>query len=263
MTEQIEAYRALMAASATMDSTALDADLNASIDISYTQDGETVSMPINMSGNMQMILDESDLQMAYAFDMDILGESMTMSEWLQDGWVYVQTEIGDETVRTKTQVNLEEQLALLEQLEGTASMAAVNASGLAMVDSITVATQGTDTVYTMVIREASMQSMLGSVLGLMGDLGLGAEETTAMMDQLNFGDVTVVYTVDRNGNLTDVAMTFSMEMTIPAEEGGTPASMTASYDMDMTINAMGDDVRITFPRLLQLRGSDCAGFRHK
>ena len=42
-------------------------------------------------------------------------------------------------------------------------------------------------------------------------------------------------------------MTFSMEMTIPAEEGGTPASMTASYDMDMTINAMGDDVRITFP----------------
>ena len=91
-------------------------------------------MPINMSGNMQMILDESDLQMAYAFDMDILGESMTMSEWLQDGWVYVQTEIGDETVRTKTQVNLEEQLALLEQLEGTASMAAVNASGLAMVD---------------------------------------------------------------------------------------------------------------------------------
>ena len=108
-----------------------------------------------------------------------------------------------------------------------------------------------------------MQSMLGSVLGLMGDLGLGAEETTAMMDQLNFGDVTVVYTVDRNGNLTDVAMTFSMEMTIPAEEGGTPASMTASYDMDMTINAMGDDVRNHLPRLLQLRGSDCAGFRHK
>ena len=248
MTEKIEAYRALQQANAGMDgATALDADLAASIDISYTQEGETVSMPMDMSGSMQMILDESDLQMAYTFDIDILGESMTMSEWLRDGWVYVQTEIGDETVRTKTQVDLEEQLALLEQLEGTTSMAAVNASGLAMVDSITVATQGTDTVYTMVIREASMQSMLGSVLGLMGDLGLGAEETTAMMDQLNFGDVTVVYTVDRNGNLTDVAMTFSMEMTIPAEEGGTPASMTASYDMDMTINAMGDDVRITFP----------------
>ena len=57
--------------------------------------------------------------------------------------MYVQTEIGDETVRTKTQVDLEEQLALLEQLEGTASMATVNVSGLAMVDSITAETQGT------------------------------------------------------------------------------------------------------------------------
>ena len=40
-------------------------------------------------------------------------------------------------------MNLEEQLALLEQLEGTASMATVNVSGLAMVDSITSETQGT------------------------------------------------------------------------------------------------------------------------
>ena len=136
MTEKIEAYRALQQANAGMDgATALDADLTASIDISYTQEGETVSMPMDMSGSMQMILDESDLQMAYTFDIDILGESMTMSEWLRDGWVYVQTEIGDETVRTKTQVDLEEQLALLEQLEGTASMATVNVSGLAMVDS--------------------------------------------------------------------------------------------------------------------------------
>ena len=174
MTEKIEAYRALQQASAGMDgATALDADLAASIDISYTQEGETVSMPMDMSGSMQMILDESDLQMAYAFDMDILGESMTMSEWLQDGWVYVQTEIGDETVRTKTQVDLEEQLALLEQLEGTASMATVNVSGLAMVDSITAETRGTDTVYTMVIRKASMQSSMDSILGLLVLFRLG------------------------------------------------------------------------------------------
>ena len=247
MTEQIEAYRALMAASAAMDSTALDADLNASIDISYTQDGETVSMPINMSGNMQMILDESDLQMAYAFDMDILGESMTMSEWLRDGWVYVQTEIGDETVRTKTQVDLEEQLALLEQLEGTASMATVNVSGLAMVDSLTAETRGTDTVYTMVIRKASMQSTMDSILGLLSSSGLGAEETAVMMDQLDFSDITAVYTVDRNGDLTDMAMTFSLEMAVPVGEGVEPAAMEVSYDMDVAINALGDDVKITFP----------------
>ena len=50
MTEKIEAYRALQQANAGMDgATALDADLTASIDISYTQEGETVSMPMDMS----------------------------------------------------------------------------------------------------------------------------------------------------------------------------------------------------------------------
>ena len=248
MTEKIEAYRALQQANAGMDgATALDADLAASIDISYTQEGETVSMPMDMSGSMQMILDESDLQMAYTFDIDILGESMTMSEWLRDGWVYVQTEIGDETVRTKTQVDLEEQLALLEQLEGTASMATVNVSGLAMVDSLTAETRGTDTVYTMVIRKASMQSTMDSILGLLSSSGLGAEETAVMMDQLDFSDITAVYTVDRNGDLTDMAMTFSLEMAVPVGEDVEPAAMEVSYDMDVAINALGDDVKITFP----------------
>ena len=248
MTEKIEAYRALQQANAGMDgATALDADLIASIDISYTQEGETVSMPMDMSGSMQMILDESDLQMAYTFDIDILGESMTMSEWLRDGWVYVQTEIGDETVRTKTQVDLKEQLALLEQLEGTASMATVNVSGLAMVDSLTAEPRGTDTVYTMVIRKASMQSTMDSILGLLSSSGLGAEETAVMMDQLDFSDITAVYTVDRNGDLTDMAMTFSLEMAVPVGEDVEPAAMEVSYDMDVAINALGDDVKITFP----------------
>ena len=247
MTEKIEAYRALQQASADMESTAMDVDVTASIDMSVAQDGETVSMPMSMDGSMQMILDESDLQMAYTFDIDILGESMTMSEWLRDGWVYVQTEIGDETVRTKTQVDLEEQLALLEQLEGTASMATVNVSGLAMVDSLTAETRGTDTVYTMVIRKASMQSTMDSILGLLSSSGLGAEETAVMMDQLDFSDITAVYTVDRNGDLTDMAMTFSLEMAVPVGEDVEPAAMEVSYDMDVAINALGDDVKITFP----------------
>lgn len=248
MTEKIEAYRALQQASAGADgATALDADLDASIDISYIQDGETVAMPMDMTGNMKMILDENDLQMAYALDVNVMGESMTMSEWLRDGWVYDQMKIGDETVRTKTQVNLEEQLALLEQLESTASMASVNVSGLAMVSSITTQTQGTNTVYTMVISKASMQSMLDTVIGLISSAGLDAETTSALLEQLDFSDVTVVYTIDRNGELSNMSMTFSMEMAVPVGEGIEPASMSVSYDMDVAINALGDAVRITFP----------------
>ncbi len=250
MTEKIEAYRALTAASSDMGNTAMDTDLSADIDISFSQDGETVSMPMSMEGNMKVILDADDLQMAYTFDIDAFDTSMTMSEWLQDGWVYVQTEVDGETIQTKTQVDLEEQLALLEQVQGTSSMASVNVSGLAMVDSITAQTQGSDTVYTMVIRSASMQSMMDSIFAPLlssGDLSADMGEASALLDMMSFGDVTAVYTVDRSGELTDMQMVFSLDMDIPAEEGSSPASISVSYDMSMAINATGDSVHISFP----------------
>ena len=250
MTEKIEAYRALQQASAGMDgSTAMDVDVAASIDMSVAQDGETVSMPMSMDGSMQMILDENDLQMAYDFDIGAMGETMTMREWLKDGWVYVESAVENgEAVRTKTQVNLEEQLALLEQVQASASVDVVNVSGLAMVNSITSKTQGSDTVYTMGITGSSMNGMMETAFStLMGGGTFPAEDLQTMMDMLSFGDITAVYTVDRSGDLKSIQMTFSVEMNVPAEEGGTPMAMTADYDMSMTVNATGDSVRITFP----------------
>ena len=249
MTEKIEAYRALQQASADMESTAMDVDVTASIDMSVAQDGETVSMPMSMDGSMQMILDENDLQMAYDFDIGAMGETMTMREWLKDGWVYVESAVENgEAVRTKTQVNLEEQLALLEQVQASASVDVVNVSGLAMVNSITSKTQGSDTVYTMGITGSSMNGMMETAFStLMGGGTFPAEDLQTMMDMLSFGDITAVYTVDRSGDLKSIQMTFSVEMNVPAEEGGTPMVMTADYDMSMTVNATGDSVRITFP----------------
>lgn len=249
MTEKIEAYRALQQASAGMDaSTAMDVDVTAAIDMTVAQDGETVSMPMTMDGGMQMILDEDDLQMAYDFDIGMMGDTMTMREWLTDGWVYVETEVDGETVRTKTQVDLAEQLALIQQAQASASMDMVNVSGLAMVDSITTRTQGTNTVYTLVISGPSMNSMMSTAFSAMlGSDLLPAEDLQAMMEMLSFDDITAVYTVDRSGDLKDIQMTFSMEMTVPAEEGAAPMVMTMDYDMTMTVNATGDSVRITFP----------------
>ena len=249
MTEKIEAYRALQQASAGTDSsTAMDVDVTAAIDMTVAQDGETVSMPMTMDGGMQMILDEDDLQMAYDFDIGMMGDTMTMREWLTDGWVYVETEVDGETVRTKTQVDLAEQLALIQQAQASASMDMVNVSGLAMVDSITTRTQGTNTVYTLVISGPSMNSMMSTAFSAMlGSDLLSAEDLQAMMEMLSFDDITAVYTVDRSGDLKDIQMTFSMEMTVPAEEGAAPMVMTMDYDMTMTVNATGDSVRITFP----------------
>ena len=244
MTEKIEAYRALQQASADMESTAMDVDVTASIDMSVAQDGETVSMPMTMDGNIQMILDEDDLQMACDFDIGMMGETMTTREWLKDGWVYLESIVeNDEAVRTKTQADLAEQLALIEQAQATADLDMVNVSGLAMVDSITVQTQGANTVYTMVITGSSMEGMLH----ILREFPDGSDLVGPIAEGSHFGDITAVYTVDRSGDLKDIQMTYSIEMTVPAEEGGTPMVMTAAYDMSMTVNATGDSVRITFP----------------
>ena len=248
MTEKIEAYRALQSASAGMDSTAMDADMDAQIEMTYTGDSSE-SVTLGMSGNMRMILDESDIQMAYTFDISAMGDTMTMSEWLTDGWVYVQMEENGETVRTKTQVNTEETQALLDQIQSAASMTspASSVSGLAMVDSITVSTSGGRTVYTMVISQSSIGSVMDAVLGMLNTDGSSVDAALmeSFLDTMNFSDITAVYTVGSDGQVRDMRMQFSVTMgTTP---GAPNESLKMDYDMTVTVNATGDSVRITFP----------------
>lgn len=251
MTEKIEAYRALLAASSEMDSSAsMDADVNANVEVTYTGES-TENMAMTMAGSMQVVLDENDMQMAYTFDINAMGETMTMGEWMRDGWVYVQMETGGETVQTKTRVNAEEMQALLAQVQAASSMAspANSADGLAMVDSLTVSTSGGRTVYTMVIGQDSLASILDAVLNMLGTAdaaGADLSMVQALLDTLEFSDITAVYTVGSDGQVEDMQMQFSM--TLDGAALGTPGeSLEMAFDMDMAINALGDAVSIDFP----------------
>ena len=250
MTEKIEAYRALLDASSEMDtSAAMDADMTADIEMTYT--GETTeSMTMGMTGNVQMAVTEDDIQMAYVFDINAMGETMTMGEWMRDGWVYIQTETGGETVQTKTQVNTAEMQALLEQVQSTASMAspANSADGLALVDSITVSTSGSNTVYTLVISQNSISSVMNGLLSMLGTDAAGVDltEVTAILNGLEFSDITAIYTVGSNGQLRDMQMQYTM--TMGGDALGMPGeSLEMAFDMDITVNAVGDAVTVDFP----------------
>ena len=250
MTAKIEAYRALLDASSEMDtSAAMDADMTADIEMTYT--GETTeSMTMGMTGNVQMAVTEDDIQMAYVFDINAMGETMTMGEWMRDGWVYIQTETGGETVQTKTQVNTAEMQALLEQVQSTASMAspANSADGLALVDSITVSTSGSNTVYTLVISQNSISSVMNGLLSMLGTDAAGVDltEVTAILNGLEFSDIAAIYTVGSNGQLRDLQMQFSM--TMGGDALGMPGeSLEMAFDMDITVNAVGDAVTVDFP----------------
>ena len=152
----------------------------------------------------------------------------------------------------KVKYSVEDQLAAVESL-GAANMGVMNVSGLAMLESVTAKTAGSNTEYTIVIGEG-VNGLLGNVLGMVGQGVAGIDG----MD-MRLGKMTATYTVDSKGNMKkmDTIFTASMKMDVPAEDGQT-YSMAVEYDYDMTltVNATGKNVKVTFPDLSDFQEID-------
>lgn len=239
MTEKIDAYRAMTAAVNTMDDSAMDVDIDMQMDMTVTAEGETMQVPSTMQGNMKMIASEDgNIQMAYTMETTSQGVAMDMDMWMKDGWVYLSTEADGTAMKLKYSV--EDQLAAVAEL-GAVSTDAVSVSGLAMLESVTAKTSGGNTEYTMVIGEG-VNSLIESILGMVGQDAEGMD--------LRLGKLTATYTVDGKGNMKkiDLDFTASVEMDIPMEDGQSYAMAAEyDYDMSMTVNATGKDVKVTFP----------------
>lgn len=239
MTEKIDAYRAMTAAVNTMDDSAMDVDIDMQMDMTVTAEGETMQVPSTMQGNMKMIASEDgNIQMAYTMETTSQGVAMDMDMWMKDGWVYLSTEMDGTAMKVKYSV--EDQLAAVAEL-GAVSTDAMSVSGLAMLESVTAKTSGGNTEYTMVIGEG-VNSLIESILGMVGQDAEGMD--------LRLGKLTATYTVDGKGNMKkiDLDFTASVEMDIPMEDGQSYAMAAEyDYDMSMTVNATGKDVKVTFP----------------
>ena len=238
MTDKITAYRAMTSAMDAMDDSAMDVDMDIKMDMNMTIGGETMQVPSTAKGNMKMIMDGDNVQMAYSAETTAEGETTTLNMWMKDGYVYMSTTIGGEEMKLKYSVA--DQMAAVKELT-MVDVTAMDVSGLAMLESVTSKQAGSDTEYTIVISEG-MNSMLDSVMGLMGGKSAGLD--------MRFGKMTATYTVDSKGNMKKVDMVFSasMKMDMPMEDGQA-VSMSAEYDYDMTmtVNATGNAVKITFP----------------
>ena len=249
MTEKIEAYRAMSAALNTVDANAMDVDMDMQMDMTITAEGETMQVPSTMRGNMKMIMaEDGSIQMAYTMETVSQRESLDMAVWMKDGWVYLSTEMDGEAMKLKYSV--EDQLAAVEGL-GAVSVDAMSVSGLAMLESVTAKkVSGGNTEYTIVIGEG-VNGLIKNVLGMVG-------QDAAGMD-MRLGKMTATYTVDSKGNMKKVDMTFtaSVKIDVPMEDGQT-YSMAADYDYDMTmtVNATGKNVKVTFPDLSDFQEID-------
>lgn len=248
MTDKIEAYRALQTASMSA-SQGLDTDVDAKMGISIAMKSSDDSanmdekMEAAVKGNIKVLMDK-DFQMAIDMTVDMKdgeeSESQKVEYWLKDGVMYARA--GDEAYQMPlgSQMDMETLMALIEQASGKTS-----AAMLPFIDTITSKTSGDSTVYTLTLNDAFaglVNRILGKVLGLI-PAGVDVDVKFAM----DKGEIA--YTLGKDGNLKDAAMQVELKADVKASDGEDSLTVNVVLGMDMTmkINALGKDVKITWP----------------
>ena len=139
---------------------------------------------------------------------------------------------------------VEDQMEVLEDL-GVAGVNGVNVSGLAAAKSIAKEKDGSNTVYTLTLKDG-MGGMMDNIM----DLAL--QNTGETGSATNIGEVRIYYLLDRKGSLTEMGLQMPFYMAMEVTDDAGPA-VTAEADCDMrmvmTVNATGKDVRIDYPDL--------------
>ena len=136
-----------------------------------------------------------------------------------------------ETSKVKYQAEgMDAFMALYQELLDQ-SVSQMNGAMLPMIDSITAKTSGGNTVYTLKLNNA----ISGMVQDLVGMLGDALPEEVGLDMALELKDCTAV---------VDAALTMNLD---GGEEGTMAVNLGIKMDMSMDINAMGKNVRITYP----------------
>ena len=226
-----ETYAEYVAACAGFEqATGVDMDMTGTMDVTALG-AESVAMEI--SSEIKTLVTDTDVQMEGISTVKA-GEEQTetvIKQWIKDGVMYMEAE----GQKIKMPMDFSDLLAAVQQQ--TSSVTLAN-DGLYQIDSITAAESDEGTTYTIVLNGA-VNRLLTQMLGQMGDFG------EAGLDGMKFDAVSMSVLIDKEGTLKTIGMQFAMTMDMTVE--GEATSIAYEYDMDCTINALGDDVVITFP----------------
>jgi len=245
ITDKIETYRALEAASLAMDN-CMDADINAKLTMSVSASGVDGGKNVNMSeneeasvaGNVKVIMGDG-LQMACDMTVQMDGETEKVEYWMKDGVTYARS--GDMSYQMPA-AGMEALQELLEQEAGQSSGAAL----LPFIEKIEAKSAGGGTVYTLTLNDA----FAGMVKGIL-QMFLQAMPAEVTMDMdMSLDGSTISYTMDKDGSLKSAAVDMTLGVSLAADAGAEGSmDMSISMDMDMTmdVKAAGKDVKITFP----------------
>ena len=206
---------------------------------------EQMSMSMDMDGRTQMILDE-DPKMAITMKLkandgteELTTETAT---YLRDGWVYTNSD--GETYKVDQSQQLESFTAMYQAL---LDQAAVNSAMLPYIDTLSAKESGGSTVYTMSLGKGFEGLFNGLFSSLLGDQL--SQEALGMDLGLDVEKLVYTYTLT-GGKLkssdVDGVLALTMKMA-QAPQNTMDLTMKMTMDMSMKINALGDQVKVTYP----------------
>lgn len=250
--EKIENLRILQSSS---DIKNMDVSFSMKMDIATAMKGKINGQPMDeqmaasmtASGTMQMKLDGDKLEIGMKMNADAMGEKLDAGMWIKDNWLYMQS--GETMYKQDLGNDMAEFLKLYQEMAGYIDVNAGCAMLLPYVDAVTVQKQGSNTVYTLSLND--------SLAGLIDDIvkealaALG-EDAPEMKLDLKMDKLSYVYTLGSNGQLKKVEADFLMSMQInTAEDANNTLAIAASIgaDIDMTVNATGSSVKVSYPDL--------------
>ncbi|PKM74418.1 MAG: hypothetical protein CVU91_00700 [Firmicutes bacterium HGW-Firmicutes-16] len=227
LSDKITVYKAyLKAQKVCNDITAIDASLTGTMVLASTAI-PAVNSTINTSGNIKVIVNDSNIKMEMLSDYTTTGVTQSVDMWIKDNYLYMKT--GDQKI--KTALDSDDMLELLEQ---SASSTQAPELPLYMLDSISSTKTSAGTRYTLVPSDGYSNIDLSSY-------GLDA----SMFSKIEIKNTAMEILIANDGSLSSIKMNVVYNMTM--DNSGTPSNITCNYDMTIKINATGSAVAITYP----------------
>ena len=206
-------------------------DMTADIKMSVKSAG--LEMAFTMPMDIKAVVNGTDIQLQMNATLALPGEQpMDIQLWMKDGWMYMQQ--GSDKIKYDLGLD-EEALEELTQKGSSAKMPPY------LTGNVTIEQKGDDTVYTLTDNGLFSRIFDSAMAGIKDQTG----GTTIKVSNYNY-----TVTVDKNGVLKGITVSYSMSAAIAAN-GENDLTQDMSMEMNMsivyTINALGDDVTITFP----------------
>lgn len=203
----------------------MDADINAVMKLTVDQESMDMLMDMNMkmqgayTGNMKILYDMA---------IQAEGESVTMTMFYQDGYMYTETE----GIKMKMPMDMDE---ILEQSRAMSSSLQLASDQMYGMDNMQLYRNGNAKTVTYEMNTAELNAAVNEIMALMGT------DFTNMGYEYQVDRASGTIHINEDGYADKESVSMDMSMTVLG------MNMDMTIDMDVTIKNPGQPVFITLP----------------